>query len=344
MKRQIERLLAGLFVFGTIGVCVWATMNRPRILVLSSYDLDYGWCRDETIGLKRILEHKRRYTIRWHYMDAKRHPWKDYLVGAGTQAGAMIREWRPDVIIGMDDEAHAYAVKNYANDPHIQIVFAGINGEVTPYGYDKATNATGIFERFPLDAVRDAVLDAAGSEPRTRPIRLMSLCDQSEAAEMDEQFLRAFDWKPLELANSRAVRTFPQWQGAIRLAEGHADYILLGNYRQLARSLEDRTLVPARDVVEWTEANTKVPVIGLKQSYAEEGGMLTIAASGYEQGETAARMAVSLIDEGKRPKELPFAYPRMFLVSMRGSLLKARNIKLPSLYEAAARAAGKYYD
>ena len=342
VKKRLSWLLSGLFVLLLVIVAVAHNLAKPRILILQSYGPDYAWTRDVDVGVRRILDDSGNYVLRWHYMDLKRHPWADSKTAASLQARHVIDDWRPDVLIAVDDDAQEYAAKYYANKPGIRIVFAGTNGSVAPYGYDKASNVTGILERKPLAAIRDALIDLGFA--RKGSLRIVEICDASDTVLLDHAAIAAFDWKPLSYTGAHLVETFDDWQRAILASDREADVIMTTNYRKLSRSHSDRTLVPPREVLTWTEAHSPLPVIGTNAFFVEDGGMLAIATSPFEQGETAARMARQIIDRGVLPADIPISSTKQYIVLARENLLAAHHIQLPSLYEAFARATNNYFE
>jgi ABC-type uncharacterized transport system substrate-binding protein len=155
--------------------------------------------------------------------------------------------------------------------------------------------------------------------------------------------VQKFDWNPVRLASIDQVATWPEWQASVDRLAKTADVILLTGYRQLPRSATDKSLVSAREVVEWTEAHSKLPLISGNGFFTEEGGMLAIGTSPYEQGEEAASRALAIILGGKSLSSLPIIASHEFIVTMNGSKMKARGFELPRVYEAAARTGDKYY-
>ena len=93
----------------------------------------------------------------------------------------------------------------------------------------------------------------------------------------------------------------------------------------------------------WTEANSPVPVIGMNTFNSEEGAMLSVGVSPYEQGEVAATMAIKLI-EGVDIKSLPIQTSSQYVVAVRKSALDARNISIPEVFEAYAIASNNYFN
>ena len=72
--------------------------------------------------------------------------------------------------------------------------------------------------------------------------------------------------------------------------------------------------------------------------------MFAVGASGFEQGDTTARMAIDVLDHGAIPKNIPQVMPRQFLVYIRRSLMAEHGLNLPPVYEAFARASNNYYE
>jgi hypothetical protein len=337
MKRRPEKIMLALFMGGALLLFGWYNASKPSILVLHSYDPDYAWVRDINVGLNRVLDKKYLYQVRWYYMDTKRHPSPGFKASAGTAARNVIAAMRPDVVIAIDDDAQEYAARHFAADPHVAIVFAGVNREAADYGYAGAPRVTGILERIPLDAMREALQSAAG-----RPIRVAYLGDRSETVDGDAAQVSHYDWRPLQLGDVLQVDTWPAWQAAVANLGAAHDVLLVSGYRRLRRSAADPTLVPAREVVAWTEAHSPRPVISFNAFFTEDGGMLAIGTSPYEQGEVAGALALQVALAHRAAATLPVRTSSQFIVSMRGASMRARGFVLPRVYEAAARTGNQY--
>ena len=340
-KRAVAILMT-IFILASLAAFVYANNARPRVLVLQSYDLEYNWTRDIDVGLSRVFLNK-PLMIRKHYMDTKRQPDRAFAEKQGVVARRIIDEWRPDVLIAVDDDAQRYAAKFYNNHPSMKIVFAGINGEVKPYGYDTSKNATGILERKQLLAVRDAMIEGARSKPG-RQLRLAKIGDTSGSVKEDTHFIQEFDWKPAKLVSVDLVKTFDEWKAAVKKANEDADFILTTNYRRIEYSKDNRKLVPPKELVKWTEDNSAIPIIGTNGFYVEDGGMFAVATSPFEQGETAAEMALKIIEKGVEPKTIRIERTREFIVYMRPAAMKKHDFEVSKVYESFARAMNNYFD
>lgn len=339
---SMERALAGLFMLITLALFGWYNMSKPRILILHSYDKDYAWTRDVNVGLARGLKNKYLYQLNWYYMDTKRHPDEAFKKSAGIAARNVIKQTNPDVLIAIDDDAQQYAARYFINDPHIKIVFAGINNKAEDYGYQKATNVTGILERLPLAAMSETLSSAGNFKQLNRPIRMAYLGDESATVAGDAHQIENFNWAPHEFLGATYVRDFAQWQQAIADLSKTADIILVTGYRGLKRDASSKKLMPPTEVVEWTEHNSPIPVFSGNGFYTEDGGMLSIGTSPYEQGEIAAERALAIALDGKAIGELPVVTSKEFIVTMSGSKMREHHFDLPRVYEAAARTGDKY--
>lgn len=344
-RARFANIAKFLFVLG-IAVHFFAfNFNRPRVLILHSYALDYGWVREVNEGLNRVLEGRADFSIHWQYMNTKNHPSLSYKQKAGILARRMIQRLKPRVIIAIDDDAQDFVAKYYVDYPNVSLVFCGVNGEPQDYGYKGAQNVTGILERLPLSAIRDTIpYLVPKSGPGEQIIRVVNLGDKSGTVKRDEDYILSFDWKPLYLMDSVLVSNFKRWKEEVQSLQNRADCIIITNYRQLQRDQSGTGgFVPPKEVMTWTVENSQIPIIGLNGFIVEEGGEIAIAASPYEQGEVAAKMALKILG-GTSPKEIPTQRTENFLVYIRDELYKKRKEPLPVIYKAFAQAIGKYFE
>ncbi|NTV14078.1 MAG: hypothetical protein HGA96_09165, partial [Desulfobulbaceae bacterium] len=251
--KKLKPILIIFFCFQVAGMLVWANISKPRLLILHSYHADYSWVRDINIGLKRVLKSDARVFIRWHYLDTKRHPSKEYKQSAAIMAKRVIDTWKPNVIIALDDDAQQYVTKYYANKPGVSIVFAGVNNSPADYGYDKADNVTGVLERLPLDAVKEGFLNfkATGATPS-----VFFLGDQSETVKGDERWVKNYNWAPVRLVGTKLVDSLDDWRNAVKEISGETDYILVSNYRKIFREKDGKELVPPDELIKITQGLT----------------------------------------------------------------------------------------
>ncbi|MBF0536670.1 MAG: hypothetical protein HQL03_00280 [Nitrospirae bacterium] len=351
MKKAKLSIFAIVFIVEVGLMLMYFNISKPRLLILHSYQTDYSWVRDVNAGINRVLKNKSHYFVRWHYLDTKRHPWREYKKNAGLIARKMIDKWQPDVIIAADDDAQEYVTKYYINKPNIKIVFTGVNNELKTYGFDKAENVTGVLERVPIAAIIDGLLTFSQEHAQghaqeyvnSAPLRVFFMGDTSESVKGDERWVKSFNWSPITLVGSRLVGSMHDLQETLKEASDSADYIVTANYRKIARTPGSSELVPPKEVVKYIVKNSKIPVIGTNSFFSEDGGMLAIATSPLEQGEVAARMAVDIIENKKRPRDIPVVNSSKCVIAMNTAVLKEKNFDVPPVYESSAIANNLYY-
>ncbi|MBF0163839.1 MAG: hypothetical protein HQM01_04900 [Magnetococcales bacterium] len=340
---SLQKWLIGIFCIASVLVTGWFNAHKPRLVILQSYDKSYSWTKDVNIGINRILDAHRDYSINWYYLDTKRHPWTEFKTNAGQAMRRMLHASPPDVLLAVDDDAQQYVTRYLLNHPTIQIVFSGVNNPPEDYGFDKADNVTGILERKPWAALLETLLILAEYNNLKTPLTIQFLGDHSDSVIADEIDFREFDMAPIQVVDSRLVNTFAEWKQALEESRGKVDFLITTNYRKIKRSEGSNDLMPPKELIDWSEQHSPTPLIGTNAFYAEDGGMLAIGTSPYEQGEVAANMVVEMLSNDKTPKQLPMRGTEQFVVAVRSKLLAARNLKLPKVYESAARAINKYY-
>ncbi len=329
----LRLFFAGLFVISSAYFLVRENISTPRILVLQSYGSDYSWTSNVDIGIKRILEKESTIGVRWHYMDTKNHPEEDYKKKIAVVSKQVIEQFKPNVIIAVDDDAQEYVAKYYNNDPKIKIVFAGVCATREQYGFDKANNVTGILERVPIEGLIDTLQLLSGYK---KDIKIIHIGDFSETVRFHDIFLHKYkNWKNVKILPSILVSTFDDWKNAIKKGGEVADYIIISNYRKIYKTQGSEAKVNPKEVMRWTMENSTAPIIGLNTFVFEDGASLAIATYPYEQGEVAANFAVQIIKNGVLP---PHTKTKHFIVGVdeASTLPGGQFSKLPKTYLAYA--------
>jgi ABC-type uncharacterized transport system substrate-binding protein len=349
-SRNLIVLLMSVFFITLIGAFVWVNSNRPQILVIHSYNTDYSWTRDVNVGIERVTQGVSWVRLRYHYMNVKSAT-SDAKRRAGIAARKAIDNIRPEVVVAIDDAAQKLAASHYVNAPDLNIVFVGLNGSAKPYGYDQASNVTGIFERKPAAALRGALLllaPSVGVHPdQGERVRATMLVDSTLSAKRDGEYLKGFEWDPVDLLDVIYVHDFETWKTKVMALKGRTDFLLVGAYRHLKKtknSPESSKSISPKIVMGWTEKNSPVPVLGSNVFNTQDGAMLSVGVSPYEQGETGMRMAFDIIERKISPDKIPRRISQQSIISLRRSALERRGMEVPQIFESFARATDNYFD
>ena len=338
-----EQNLAMIFLIAMCSFLIFRNLNRPRLLILHSYAKDYSWVNDQNEGMQRIFQDKQHILYKEYYLDTKNKPYSEYMERAGREARELIKRWKPDLIIACDDDAQKLVAKHFVNDPDLKIVFTGIQGHYKKYGYDRANNVTGIFEKVSTHGVKETLI-ALNQNQEVKLTRIFHLSDKSTYSQFVKTEITSFDWQPFKLVNSSEYKTFEDWKNAIKKANNEADILLITNYHTIRRSAQDKSIVTPKEIIEWTEANSTIPGIGCWGFYVEDGGTLAVGVSPYEQGETAAKIAVDILVKKIQIQKISPQTGRQYIVYMRKTKMEEHELKLPPMYEAFARATNHYFE
>ncbi|MBF0467755.1 MAG: hypothetical protein HQK61_02555 [Desulfamplus sp.] len=323
--------------------------QKPRILIMHSYHTDYPWVIQIDEGIRRIFEGHRDITLRHYYMDLKNHTSDDFKRTAASTAHLTIKNWKPDLLVISDDVGQALVGSKYLNDPAIKVVFCGVNGDASVYGYDKADNTTGILERKPLSAIRETLMMIAQArgfrpdDPGAKKPKVVFVCDESASVTAELPGLDTFDWQPLEWLEPVRADNFEQWKKAIKEVNEYADLVLVSDYREFRLPTGEKEPVSPSEIMAWTEANSKIPILGMSLINVSDGGMISVFTSGYEQGEVAGRMALDIV-RGEDPRNIEITRTKQFLIAVRKSAMENRKLPIPDIYEAFARATENFYE
>jgi len=355
MSQTKTSWLALIVLLGLIIIAVVHHANKPRVMILHSYDPGYIWTREVDIGLHRVVDNWQDFTVSWYYMDTKRHSDPIMLEKAGAIARQAVKQTRPDVLIAIDDNAQKYVGKYFVDDPSINIVFAGVNRTVEPYGYIGSKNVTGIYEHKQLDAVKEIIqaierekslskkksLSEVDLEKQAKP-RLLYILDPSATLQNERVAIDSYPWEPIDYIGSIRANNFAHWKEIILENSQYADYIMIANYRKLPVSSIESRFVDPKQVMSWTDASSPVPVIGVNMFNVEDGAMLSIGASAIEQGEVAANMTKQIIEQKIQAGQIDMRLNKQYVVSFRKEALSKRDIFLPKVYETFTHATARY--
>lgn len=229
----------------------------------------------------------------------------------------------------------------------LKIVFAGVTtDDAQEYGYYESTLTAGIYKHLFIPAVKSTIEDlynAIPGETDVKPTGIIVIGDPASIASPSIQKLKselakknAFD-VPLKWNGLQKASKWEDWQKLIQAAKAHNSMVFIAGYSDL---ISDE--LTGKQIVQWTEACSKFPVLGSVDSFIADGGMLSITMSGQEQGVTALYLASQLLSD--QPESVSFEEAKQFRIGMNKSLLADRQISLPFIYESYSRESDNFRD
>jgi len=353
-------------------------VEQKKVLVVHSYNKDLAWVNDIDDGIARALNAKgaTELNVRTHYMNLKNHPDCHFYQNETADVRFTIDDWQPEVIILVDDLAQGligfnqldfngeenraeqalkisawlsgnrcenpgvayFGLDKPADSPKPSIVFAGVNGTVNMYGYTFAKNVSGIYEHKNYKALIETLETLAEASNR-QVDHVQMLNDNSPTAISENINYTLVDWSPFDALPPLAVATLKQWKAAVVEANATNTLLLIANYQNVID--ENGLPVSPEILITWTEKHSLLPVLGANTDFVADGGMMTVAISGTEQGEIAMQLA---LDKLTGSEETSRVEAKQFLIGMNQSLVRKRNLVLPGIYEAFSREVGQFVE
>lgn len=286
-------------------LCYSHAQAAHRVLVVHSYHAEFDWVQGINEAIQSILKPQIGYRI--FYMDTKRHPSDDWKIKAAEEAKKILSEYRPDVVIAVDDNAQAFFVREFVGKSHYKFIFCGVNANPKKYNYP-AVNVTGILERTYVSQVLNMLKRIV---PRTETIAWVS--DYSATTNVLLPRVRAIAKKnalPIEIVDYIRPKTFDQWQKTILAIQNNPDIdaLLIPLYHTVKARAGNES-VAAAEVMQWTFENTTKPIVGFWPFSVDDGALCAVVVDPYEHGKVAALMARQIIG-GKAVSDLPIVVNR----------------------------------
>ncbi|MBF0343923.1 MAG: SpoIIE family protein phosphatase [Nitrospirae bacterium] len=263
--------------------------EKKHVLILNSYSKGYDWTDQEENGIESILTPKDGVILMVEYMDTKKiNTDKHFQLFKELLANKIIHaKIKIDLIICTDNDALNF-IKKYRDEvlPNTPVVFCGVNN-FDIKDMEGFKTYTGVNEKTHIDATIDVILNI---HPKTTHIHVIS--DKTTTG---------------KLYRTEFYEVAPHFKDKIKFI--FYDNISMSNLKSIISKLTDGNIVlymsffedstgklftPSEAIPEITKASS-VPVYGAVDymlGYGIVGGMLI---SGFEQGATAGRLALSIL-------------------------------------------------
>jgi ABC-type uncharacterized transport system substrate-binding protein len=312
-----------------ISSLTFATEQKKRIFVVSSYHKGYLWSQSTQKGLTEAmlsygyLDHREQSEIftkndyvesskaivQKAWMDTKRkNRFKDIAL---TTAKIMdsINAFKPDLVLLGDDNAANY-IGNQLLDTAVPVVFWGINGLPLKYGLVESMdspghNVTGVWQAgYPAESL--VLLKRLIPEAETFAVLA---CD-SETSRPRVKQIKNLDKKgklPLKLFDIVITNSFSEFKAKTLKLASQVDAFFILNHDTF---LDDEgNHVDMLDVGKWYLENIKKPEAAPEPQFIKEGMLATASDSGFNQSFKAFEMAYDILEQGLNPSRMRTVVP-----------------------------------
>jgi ABC-type uncharacterized transport system substrate-binding protein len=304
--------------------------RRPfRILHVMSFHSPYRWTDGQLAGFKQGLGADVRAEYRILQMDANRNKTVQEKEQKGLEASALIDSWKPDLIYTSDDDAARYVLQPHINCG-IPMVFSGVNKNPEDYGFEAASNVTGVLER---EHFLETVQLLKSIAPNIRRLAIISDDGPQFVPMLQRIEASKSRLSDIEVVSTDLVKTYAEFQKKILSYQSNADAILLLGIFTLRD--EKGQSVPYPDVLRWMVEHSKLPDASFWIDRIFHGTLAAMTVSEQAQGLAAGQLARQILLEKRRPSSLPMlatakGHPAINLARARQLGFKIRSSQLLS--------------
>jgi len=336
-RTSFLQLLKGIVFSSLLGLLFLYNFNRPRIMIVHSYDPTMDIVKDFDNGAKKTLESEIEPLLQTYYLNMVNKSIMKKKVDAGKEARISINHFSPNVLIAVGDEEQEFVAQFYLNHKKVKIIFAGIKGDVKKFNYIPGENVEGVIE---IPQINELNILIKTMFPNKKNIRLAHLGDGSTIVNLTEHTLMHHDWDNVEFEDSVKVTDADNFKRAAILLNKQCDVLLISSYKGLKSELENDDEIISDELMQWVLDNTSVPIISTLGYAVEEGAGVAIVSSAYEQGMLAIGLALSILAEKKKVESVT---SKVFAVYLNDNHIKKRGIHLPPIYRSFAIGTQKLY-
>lgn len=280
-----------LFMFFAVMViltCAAAAHGKPRVLFIESYHSEYKWDQELSKGLEGVLGDK--VELFDFQMDTKRLPASEYAERAEL-AWKYYLAVKPDIVVLADDNAMLLLAERFLVTG-IPVVYMGINSNPRKYA-PLGKNITGVLER-PLykrtvKYLKELMYIGTG--------KVLILLDESTTSKAFKTAIFA-DGDSQEISgittDIELIPCMKDWRKTVLDArKNNYKAIVIGLYH---RVFEDGNYVDSEKILEWTSANSPVPVFAFWEMSVGKGKAVGgMVMNGEVQGKAAGKMVLDIL-------------------------------------------------
>lgn len=276
IKKPFSLALIFSFVFT---LCNFASAAPFKVLVVMSYEEDFHWSQAIKKGIESSLLTEADLTF--FYMDTKVN--KAGGIQKASEAFQLFQSLNPNGVITVDDNAQSMFVVPYLKDKvSTPVMFAGVNAPPVKYGFPNP-HISGVLER---GHIRESIVFLQQLKPEVNRVGFITKNSPSGKAVIG-QVKQEKEGYAADVCGIEFVETVADVKlAAKRLSETcHAVYV-----DGAAGIKSANGSLSYRELFKEIALHFDGPIIGANSHHVESGAFSAVVKTGYEQGETAARM------------------------------------------------------
>jgi len=289
MKKTIKIMLINAVIIVAVFISGASSAQKQKILIIQSYHPSLAWTVQCDKGIQSVLG--QNYTLSFFYMDTKRIPKQAFSKRADMAWGKYLNI-KPDLVMLGDDNALRLLGKKFSKT-QTPVVFFGINNNPRFYFDHFPPNITGVLERTPVKPLLRFLLRLFPNAEKC-----LILMDSSPTSDAIIQIV--FEGRELvEIGGlTAAYKKAKNWSDWNDIVLGATNYDLL--IMPTFHSVKDETgkTISVNDIVEWTSANSSIPVFSNQDYTVSSNGVVgAYVIYGESHGRLAGEIALELLEK-----------------------------------------------
>ncbi len=320
--------------------------NKKKLLVVSSYHREYVWTQETNQGLcaalkeygyfdsdAQIIEFTKsdeietpKMIMKKIWMNTKKKKSAEQIASIVKKVTEEVRKFKPDIILLGDDNAARY-IGNQFLDSKTPIVFWGVNNTPVKYGLLDSIDRPG----HNVTGVYQAGYYAESMELLTRIVPKIKtfavLSDDTSSGRSHtkkiERLVRSGIIKN-KLVEISIENNYDKWQKKALELQNKVDAFLIAQYSGLTG--KDGKYVSTQEVTKWYLNNIKIPETVIFGQFVKQGMLCSADDSGYNQGYSAAKIALDILENGKVPATYKPIFPKRGALMVNKKRAKALGI------------------
>lgn len=316
MDRFVKCLMAAALLLTMVVCPMPATAAKYKVLVVMSYEDDYQFEEDIKEGIDSVLADVS--DLKYFYMNTKVN--LDGGPAKAEEAYQLYQSFQPDGVIAADDNAQAMFVVKYLKDKvKVPVMFCGVNADPEKYGYP-TDHISGVLERLPIGP---SIALIKMLVPSIETVGMLEKKGPSAEA-VFSQATKEMATYPARVVSQQEVTTLEGLVETVKELDSTCDSLFLSAMQGLTGP--DGKTVSEKEAFQAIARTFKKPTATVVEYRIKYGILGGVAATGQEQGSTAARMLIEAL-EGKPVSEIPVTQNKGGLKIINVDVMKSLGIK-----------------
>ena len=287
-----------------------------KVLAVFSYAEEFTWVQKIKGGIDSVLADS--CEIRYFYLNTK----KDLEGGPqkAQEAFALYKEFQPDGVITVDDNAQSMFVVPFLKDKvKTPVMFCGVNAEPSKYGFP-ASNVSGVLERIPT---AQTIILAQQLVPSAKTIACLAK-DGPATHAIFNQIKKEMDAYSASIAAFQTVKTQEETISAAEKLKNKADLLYVVSTKGIKN--KNGTTLSSPEIISMLAKVFGKPVISPIGINIKSGALCGAVVSASDQGANAAKM-LSKAMGGTPVNKLPIVKETLGRQMINIDTLKALKLK-----------------